>query len=429
MRLLALFFALSVLAAGCIGGNEDAVGTLDNATSDDPNLAAPEGRAEIKFDNEENVTFEAGAGGVDHHHDYWEGKTRVVIFEQPAKMHPMGATRKASEYQAQATFRPAPPALIYEGTAFVEFTITSPGRHLCEGEDTINGDYLCTSNWDGVLGAPNLDPVPDPNPPTGLKLRYKHASTRDWTDVGEIQWDVPMPIKVMQAIETDMPHATASLWEFQVLSPNQYDTTLAFVAKAELVRGEGVIPLWPGHPNFYPDNMTSRVVLDTVATSGDPGAFGHGAAIVPPDASFVYADKLISYGTRTLHVWINITEVNAPNPVTAPKSWFLWHTNSSGNHNITDSTDTENHGFETREHSWKLPVDDNGMDSPYSDGSRWWFMLGGNFDFVVLSGYGDYANWVAKYNIKVIASSIPLAQEEYDWNCLRPETICPESEA
>lgn len=422
MRVLALVVMLALVAAGCIGkGEEPPTDPVVNQTGG--NVAPPTGRPDIVFDDPSNVTFEQGAGGVDHHHDYWEGRSRVVVFEQPAKMQPFAATRGAAEYEAQATFRPAPPAFIYEGTATVEFTITSPGRHACVGEDTIDGDYACTSN---TLA---LEPAADPAPPAGLKLRYKHASTNQWIDAGEIAWDTPIAVKVRQATETDMPHATASLWEFQVLSPNRQDSTLTFVAKAELVRGEGEIPLWPGHPDFYPDGITERVVLDTTAIAGDPGALGHGAAIVPAEAGEVRPDKLISYGTRTLYVWVNITEVTAPNPATAPKSWFLWHTNSTGNHNITDSSDVENHGFEKMEHEWVLPVDDNGMDSPYGDGSRWWFMLGGNFDAVVMSGYGDYANWAAKYTIKVVASNVALPTEAYDWNCLRPEAVCPEAAA
>lgn len=418
MRLPVVLLGLTLLLAGCIGGKEGQDERAPVNTTEGGNVAPPEGRPDIKFDSE-NVTFEQGAGGVDHHHDYWEGRTRVIVFEQPAKMHPLGATRSAATYEAEATFRPAQPALVYEGTQTVEFTITAPARHVCEGEDTINGDYACTDNF---LGVPT---VPDPSPPTGLKLRYKHASTNEWIDVGDIVWDTPLPIKILQPIETDMPHATASLWEFQVLSPNKQDATLAFTAKAELVRGEGEIPLWPGHPDFYPDGLTSRVVVDTTAIAGDPGLFGHGAAIVPAEAGPVYADKLISYGTKTIHVWINITSVNAPNPATAPTSWFLWHTNSSGNHNITNSADVDNHGPSVMEHYWVLPVDENGMDSPYSDGSRWWFMLGGNYNFVVLSGYGDYANWAAEYTIKVIATNVALPEDQYDWNCLRPEAICP----
>ena len=422
MRAPLALLASCLVLAGCFSPGEE-VKPSEVTPSTPGSLVPPTGRNNITFDDPENVTFESGAGGVDHHHDYWNGQQRVVVFEQPAKMHPLGATRDAANYEAEATFRPVAPALIYEGTQTVEFTISDPQRHVCEGEDTINGDYACTDNF---LGAPN---VPDPQAPAGLVLRYKHASTRDWIDVGEIGWGTPLPIKIMQPIETDMPHATASLWEFQVLSPNQQDATLAFTAKAELVRGADDIPLWPGHPDFYPDGLTQRVVLDTSAVSGDPGAAGHGAAIVPAEAGPVYADKLISYGTRTLYVWVNITEVTAPNPATAPKSWFLWHTNSSGDHNITNSADVENHGFEKKEHFWVLPVDDGGMDSPYGDGSRWWFMLGGNFDFVVLSGYGDYANWAAKYTIKVIASNEVLPEDQYDWNCLRPEAVCPEAAA
>ena len=428
MRGLAWVVTLLLFAggplAGCLGGGDDGgEGLTDTSTNEsDPNYVAPTGRGPVVAFEETNQT-EEGAGGIDHHHDNWNGASRMLIFEQRAKMHPM-KTVHAVEYEAEATFRPAPPALIHEGTAKVEFTITSPERHVCEGEDTINGDYACTDNF---FGLPN---APDPAPPTGLTLRYKHASTSDWIDVGEIAWDAPLSIDVTRATHTDMPHATASLWEFQVLSPNKADQTLTFIAKAEIIRGVGDIPLWPGHPDFYPNNQTSRVVLDaTGVVSGDPGAYGHGAAIVPADAGPVTPDRLISYGTRTLYVWINITDVQAPNPVTAPKSWFLWHTNASGNHNITDSTDVQNHGVEVREHHWVLPVDDQGMDSPYSDGSRWWFMLGGNFDFVVLSGYGDYANWAATYDIKVIASRIPLAEADYDWNCLRPETHCPDPAA
>ena len=41
--------------------------------------------------------------------------------------------------------------------------------------------------------------------------------------------------------QTDMPHATMSLWEFQVISPHEQDVTLVFTAKAELVKGEGEV--------------------------------------------------------------------------------------------------------------------------------------------------------------------------------------------
>jgi hypothetical protein len=68
-----------------------------------------------------------------------------------------------------------------------------------------------------------------------------------------------------------------------------------------------------------------------------------------------------------------------------------------------------------REFHWVLPVDDGGMDSPYSDSSRWHFMLGGSFTTPLLACYAECANWAAKYDIVVHASSIELEAEAYDW--------------
>lgn len=417
MRAAGIVVGLFLLTAGCFGGGDG--GKLDPAivTPTGPGVVPPTGRLNIDYDNPDNVTFENGTGGIDHHHDLWNGQTRVLIFEQSAKMHPMAA-RHAAEYVAEATFKPVQGAMVFEGTTSVDFTITKPQRHLCEGEDTIDGDYVCTSNF---LGVPGAD---DPSPPAGLTLRYKHASTFDWIEVGPIAWDTPLPIQVTLPTHTDMPHATSSLWEFQVTSPNKQDSTLLFTAKAEIVRGEGDIPLWPGHPDFYPNGLTSRLVLQRSASAGDAGLYGHGAALVPDDVGPVYADKLISYGTRSLHVWVNITSVTATNPATAPNSWFLFHENATGLDNITNAFDTTNYAFEKRAFYWVLPVDENGMDSPYSDGSRWLFGLGGSLTTPALACYAECANWAATYDITVIATNEALPLDAYHMHCLR-DADCP----
>lgn len=425
MQLRPLLLALTLFApalAGCIGGGDDD-GSIDSATTEQggANTSSPTGRGSIVAFEETNKT-EEGAGGVDHHHDYWEGRDRVVIFEQNEKMHPMAARNTAS-YEAVATFRPVPGAMIYEATERVEFTITNPERHVCEGEDTFDGDYICTDNFFGLPNAP--DPA---GGPAGLTLRYKHASTATWVDVGDIAWDTPVVIKITNPVQTDMPHATSSLWEFQVASPNKHDTTLTFTAKAEIVRGADDIPLWPGHPDFYAEGPHRVVLRGSGLVAGDPGLYGHGAALVPAEAGPVAPERLISYGTRTLYVWLNITDVQAANPATAPNNWFLFHANSSGVDNITDAFDTEGHAFDKREFSWTLPVNDAGMDSPYSDESRWRFMLGGSLTTTLVACYADCANWAATYDLVIHASSEALPFDAYDWNCLRDEE-CPEPPA
>ena len=417
MRLEAALVALllaSPLFAGCLKKPEE---TLDAAAvvNETPQLP-PEGRGPIVAFEETNAT-EEGAGGVDHHHDLWNGRTRVVLFETPAMMSP-----GPSPNGAAATFRPPRGTFVFEGTGTVEFTIADPTRHACEPIITFGGKFYCT-DYLGE-GRPAAPPVPDPNPPAGLKLRYQHASTTEWIDAGELVWSTPLAIKINQPTETDMPHATSSVWAFQVVSPNGHDNTLGFTAKAEMVRGEGDVPLWPGHPDFYADRE-SRVVVEGVAAKAcDGGLTGAGCILAGDGVEPVVPSKLISYGTRTLHVYANITRAEFPNPATQPTVWFLYHRNATGENNITDIFDQE-HSIDKLEHVWVLPVDDGSMDSPYADGSRWEFEIGAAFTPPAGSScYGGCADWYAEYTLTVIASKVELAPEEYHMYCLSPDVHC-----
>lgn len=425
-RGLVAVLTLATLLAGCIGGEpvSDAGMVVNTSTLND---TAPDGRGNIIAFDETNET-EMGAGGVDHHHDLWSGKSRVVMFEQVAMMDP----GPGDQNRAEATFRPKMGTFVFEGTASVEFTISDPERHVCEPVITFGGHFYCT-DYLGE-GQPAAPPVADPQGgPSGLKLRYKHASTVEWIDAGELKWGTPLAIEVRDPRETDMPHATSSVWQFQVVSPNTYDVTLKFKAKAEIVRAEGDIPLWPGHPLFYTDERPSRVVVENAqGIACDGGLTATGCVLGGGEAEPVVPTKLISYGTRTLYVWVNITQVTANNPATTPNAWILHHANATGGDNITDARDVSQYGYEKRELHWVLPVDDGSMDSPYADGSRWRFALGAALvtpDTPVRPGtycYGGCAEWTAEYAITVIASRDALPQDAYHWNCLDPEASeCP----
>lgn len=424
MRLQACVIALAVATsalAGCLRpASEDEL--ADAATIEEELGVAPEGRGPIIAFEETNET-EEGVGGVDHHHDYWQGRARVVIFEDTAMMSPFPDSEGVA-----AQFRPPQEnqSFIFEGTSAVEFTISEPTRHVCEPVVTFGGRFYCT-DYLGE-GQPTAPTVPDPNPPTGLKLRYKHASTSQWIDVGELAWGSPVAIKITDPTQTDMPHATMSSWEFLVESPNAQDSTLAFKAKAELVRGEGDVPLWPGHPLFYTPERPSRVVVENVAAKAcDGGLTGAGCVLAGEGVEPVVPTKLISYGTRTLYIWANITDAQFPNPATQPKVWFLYHRNSTGANNITDIFDEEGHGIEKMEHMWILPVDDGSMDSPYADGSRWEFELGAAYTPPAgPSCYGGCADWYASYTLTVIASGIELPADDYHMYCLDPDAYCGE---
>lgn len=426
--LAACLLVLPALLAGCIGGEPvtDA-GMLVNQTS--LNTTAPDGRGRLAAFDEVNET-ESGAGGVDHHHDLWNGLSRVLMFEAPAMMDPS----PDDQGRATAVFRPPMGKFVFEGTASVEFTINDPERHACEPLITFGGRFYCT-DYVGE-GAPAAPAVADPaGGPAGLKLQYKHASTVDWIDAGELQWGTPLAIQIRDPQETDMPHATSSVWQFQVVSPNRQDTTLKFTAKAEIVRAEGVIPLWPPHPLFYTEDRPSRAVVEGVAAKACDGGLTGSGCVLAGEVEPVVPTKLISYGTRTLFVYANVTKMTATNPATAPVSWFLYHTNASGRVNITSPFDQENYAIEKRELLWVLPVDDGSMDSPYADGSRWEFDLGAslvtpeNPTGRQFSCYGGCAEWSAEYTLTVIASSIELPPKAYHMSCLDPDTYCPRPDA
>ncbi|MEO6665492.1 MAG: hypothetical protein ABIO65_01800, partial [Nitrospiria bacterium] len=375
-----------------------------------------------------------GSGGIDHHHDMWNGQTRIILFEEAAMMEP----------GASIDFQPPQSRLIYEGTASIEFTISDPERRVCEPIFTLGGDFVCSDNAvnksygfatgrapEGTLpSSPPADGVPRaPDPtggPPGLLLRYKHASTVDWIDVGPLAWGTPTVLKITDPRQTDMPHATSSLWEFQVTSPNAQDATLTFTAKAEMVRGEGVIPLWPGHPDFYAERSFREVLNIPDAEACDSGLSNTGCLTADDEKTGEMAPtKLISYGTKTLHVWVNITEATMTNPATAPQNWFLYHLNATGRTNLTNPFDPEA-PIDKLDHYWILPVDDNAMDSPYADGSRWSFQLGASITTPALACYGGCAEWSAKFGIVVIATNEELPFESYHYSCLRDEE-CPTS--
>lgn len=424
MRLGAFAVILGLLAAGCIGKGSD--GEAETAAVTGAGLSgAPEGRGAIAAFEETNRT-ESGSGGVDHHHDLWNGASRVDIFETSAMMEPFPGDNN----RATAEFQPPQGTFVYEGTASVEFTISEPTRHACEPLVTFGGHFYCT-DYVGA-GTPAAPAVPDPNPPAGLMLRYKHASAIEWIDAGELTWGAPTLIKITQPIETDMPHATSSVWRFQVESPNGHDVTLQFHAKASIVRAEGDnIPLWPGHPLFYTPEQPTRVVIDSASAETCDGGFtATGCATAGPDAGPTTPTKLISYGTRTLFIWANVTSLTTSNPLTAPSAWFLYHRNATGRTNITNPFDFENYDIAKRELFWTLPVDDGSMDSPYADGSRWEFALGASFTSpdnpsgIQRSCYGGCADWDAKYTLTVHASSALLEPEGYHLYCLDPTVYC-----
>jgi hypothetical protein len=128
----------------------------------------------------------------------------------------------------------------------------------------------------------------------------------------------------------------------------------------------------------------------------------------------------VSYGTKTVEVFINITSYSSPSPApggegTGPDVWYLYFHNATGIWQATPLFDTKNNSVDHTKLHWTIAATDDGMDSPYAPDSRWEFVLRGTQAIPpgeeqgvppVLTCYGGCATYDVKYQMTVIASDL-----------------------
>lgn len=348
---LAVLLAVSVAVAGCLKKPDDpgtdlSPGGAVNETP--PNATLPDDRGTAIAFEETNKT-EEGVGGVEHKHDYWKGREQVVVYQATRYFSqlPIYPDGEGTEPKGVAYIKLPQPELIYEGASTVEVLVSAV-------------------EFETVTGGPM---VPHPAPPT-LTLTYRTAADDDFREGPALTLGTPAVIPV-SAKETDMPHSVSSLWAFRIATdrPDLASANVTITAK----RGGAVVD-WPGHPDFYADT-TQRVIVDKdfkVHRQGIEEGMLYGGA-----SSWVAPDKLISYGTGRLDIFINITKATASNGAT-PTGFFLEYHNATILHaedDYNDRIDDEHGGraFTDAEYHFTLDVDPAGMDGPYQPSSRWGF--------------------------------------------------------
>ncbi|HLE97536.1 MAG TPA: hypothetical protein VI997_09220 [Candidatus Thermoplasmatota archaeon] len=400
----ALVIAAVVLAAPLAGCLDDAAPVQPTATTDSdgddgapsPDTVLPDNRSGTFNAFQETNRTETGIGGLDHDHDYWLGRDRVELFRgrYMLESNPTGDPIVTLPVRGKER--------VYEGTATVEFLVEKPQRHVCEGVVQLSGPICNDRNG---LGAPAGPGVDDPAPPK-LRLLYKDAVASEWLDAGELTWGAPTALAV-EAQQTDMPHSTASLWVFRVLSTAKQDHTSTFEASATIVRGLDVAK-WPGHPDFYADGR-SRLIFDGTARTKEVGLED---AATGEQSSFDQQapNRLISYGTEAVHVWINVTSVKAP-PGSSFGEWRLAYHNASGLPQDARPVTPPADPSLPQDLYFVIPVDANGMDTPYATDSRWEFNLQANLllgdPAVFTLGLFGFVSYEVEYRMVIVATNVP----------------------
>ena len=389
---VAVLLVLPLLLAGCFGGGGE-VETADtpeaNGTPTDP-PALPDGRGTSAGSIETNKT-EEGVGGVDHKHDYWEGQDTVMLYQDDITL------------SIFPTF-PDGPGTTPKGVAYVKLP---PGRLVYEGAEKVTV----------LVGTPEVafGLAEDPSP-AGLNMQVRTAADTDWRPAVPITYGTPLDIPVSPK-ETDMPHSTTSLWVFRLVAERGLFSVVNVTITTS--RGGDVVD-WPGHPDFYADNKTHRVVMDSDVTTHINGF---------PENMFYENPKgwaaptfLISHGTKRLEIWANVSGTTATSPTAAePVSYVLnWHNASKADFegdifNYVEDAEGKN---DLKSYHFRLEVDEGGMDGPYQPSSRWGFRLEAGYGndaatglpIPFAGGCTDCASYDVSYHLTIIA--YPTTLEE-----------------
>ncbi|HWG92168.1 MAG TPA: hypothetical protein VNZ52_15060, partial [Candidatus Thermoplasmatota archaeon] len=364
--LLTATLLVGTALAGCLGGQEAPVDpqTVNTTKEEEPTFVNPEGRGVSAAANETNKTV-VGKGGIEHLHDYWEGQTEKVIFDGPVKLRdPVFCDNKDTNKMGCFILQlpvSDPAVLVYEGAARVTVTAT---------------------NFQPWL--------------TGLEVRYKNGANTEWSSAAPLAPDAAFDIPV-SAIETDMPHASASQWAWKFIGNKNLGPSTSFLSffdtqakygpveslpddfnvKITVHKGDKIVD-WPGHPDFYADKPY-RVVMDKRGATHNTGI--QDQWLYGDEANVIRPDLLISSGTGNLTFYLNVTSSKLNGAEMAPDTFYIDYTNATGR---WDGAYTEWNAFVNRltgnktdsgAYHFDMPVDYGGWDSPYAPVSGWQFLV------------------------------------------------------
>ncbi|HUR69856.1 MAG TPA: hypothetical protein VM370_11480, partial [Candidatus Thermoplasmatota archaeon] len=373
----ALAIVLVAGLSGCIRGNDPAEEqaaneTVDNVIDANDTVTAPDGRGDISAFKETNKT-EVGTGGMMHSHDYWNGQTRLELFTDNMWFIPLpawpcrsGNAPDGDCYNPGTSIAdidlPAP-TLVYEGTGAVEILF----KDFCVGPTRAQGTFQGQS-------APCV-----PNPQVKMGFDYLTAADEpgEWRTYGLVDEGTPVVIPV-KPDEADMPHQAKSFWLFRIYTDQATSVTFNFTVTA--VKGNSIVD-WPPHPDLYADK-TTREILNGPFTTDSRGWADFW--ITGNDGSWVNPDRVISYGTDSVEVFVTKKAFSVAGGLPIEPDYFYLDVHNAsfiskmGNGDLVGARVIDE-GSDGTTYHFTIPVTAYDMDTPYGQKSRWGFRFAARF--------------------------------------------------
>jgi hypothetical protein len=230
-----LILALPALA-GCMQAPAAAPGVNQDSRSTPSQTGGMDMSAMANMTNmSPNAT---NLGDRPHIHDYWLGRTRVVLASEDVKL--------SSDYTFDNVFG------FRDASVGGAYYLLPKGETVYEG----TGKMDITVDWT------------DPGI-SGLSFVYMDPTMPDWSQAQVLTKGQPLEMTIKPS-QTDLPHSGASRWQFYFKGAGSPSVAYGtFHLKIEIVR-VGNLTLFPAHPNFF-GGGTSLLIMDCDTTSNAPG--------------------------------------------------------------------------------------------------------------------------------------------------------------
>jgi len=168
-----------------------------------------------------------------------------------------------------------------------------------------------------------------------------------------------------------MPHQQKSLWVFRIYTQEANEFSFNFTVTA--VKGNPVVN-WPPHPNLYADKTTRTVFDGTVKEES------HGTVqmnVDGKDVQWLGPERVVSWGTDSVDVTVTDVSFSSSVPGVTPDSYLLEFHNATHQPLLGNGDQAGGRSFDKgsdgKTWHFQIPVDSDGMDSPYGQKSRWGF--------------------------------------------------------